>query len=102
MRRLLCSSCSKHEPCDKKLLYAESWPDPAEFIRVRTGQAKLPTQEQRTLYVDGDPQHLSLDGFNCDFCSALIKPGDPITAETIWLGTQREPKPWEDEFLTVT
>jgi len=99
-QKLLCDECgSKYEPTLKKEVYARSDFEPAEYIRVIKGIAKIPTREQRMMYINGEPLPLDMDGYDCDMCHAKIMPDDKATCLTIW--TERRPTPalWEKDFI---
>ncbi len=99
MRHLNCVKCSEGKEAGVRMLYAQSGPDPAEYERVTWGIAKQPTQQQRTVVINGEPILMDTVAFNCDCCNAQIKPGDRCYGWTVWLGGQREPQLWESEFL---
>jgi hypothetical protein len=99
-RRLLCAGCGDERREGLRVaLAASELGEPAEWERIVKGRAHAPTTEQRTMFVNGEPLHLAMDGYDCDRCGGAIKPGDEACAETIWLDGRPEPPAWESEFL---
>ena len=103
MRQILCAKCSVgREPGEYQSEY------PGEYVRVVFGKAKSPLKEQRMVEIGKiDPTgkmklektiELELDHFDCDQCSAPIRPGDPACAFSAWVGGRRVPE-WEGKYL---
>lgn len=94
MRRLLCKECA----ADKKTGEREAYP--GEFERVVFGIAGQPKTEQRTIYVNGEPQPvMDLGFYNCDYCNAIIRPGDLCCAWSVWTNHRIEPAGWEQRYF---
>lgn len=107
MNRLLCRGCGAEYKAGTHIVYEATAVEPAEFARAVYGVAKAPTQEQRTItthYTDGTQEASALDTafYNCDLCSALVKPGDPAVCVSIWMEIDEEPPAWEHEYVEET
>lgn len=101
-RRVLCESCTeKKMPAGEREIYARCDEGPAEFQRLIVGVAKMPTAVSRFMTVNGKRIFLPPDQFDCDQCSAAIKPGDKCSAQTIWCEGQDKIEGWEEEFIAA-
>jgi len=99
---LICPNCAQcYLPEGTRLIFSRTEFEPAEFQRLVTGLAKTPTKEQRQMKVMGEWIALDSSCYECDFCNTKILPGSKCAALTVWLDTQKEPKHWEDDFITV-
>lgn len=81
-------------------LFAASADGPAEYVRVQRGRARIPTQTQRTMYINGAAVLMDTASWNCDHCNAEIRPGDPAATITVWRADRPEPPEWESDFVT--
>ncbi len=72
--------------------------DPGWLYRLTFGQARQPTQEQRTIGVNGIPHYLSTDHYTCDLCDAKILPGQNACCRTMHRDGEAAPD-WEFEYL---
>ena len=101
MRRLLCQRCGADKiDGTRKVLEGTAF-EPAEYERVQWGFALMPTAEQRTMRVNGEPVPLSRGEYTCDDCNSSIKPGERCCAWTVWVQRQQIPPLWEKEFIEV-
>lgn len=100
-RHLLCAECSDGKIAGSRQIMARSdLGEPAEFERVVFGIAIPPLPHNRILRVNGEPFPLPPDQYECDDCSAVIKPGDKACARSIWTSEMNPVPPWEHEYLT--
>ena len=101
MRRVLCYACGmKYPPVGTRQIYEASNGEPAEFQRLIAGLAKQPQKAQRTIHINGIPEELSPEFYECDNCSAHIKRGDRCFAWSVWNEFMEEIPKWEHEYLT--
>ena len=102
-RRLLCAACGERYRVGRyQLLAPSAIGKPAEWVRGVRGVARVPQPDQRVVYLNGAPEPLAGDHYDCDSCGDEIHPGDPCTAVTLWIpARQPEPTPWEDAYLTT-
>jgi hypothetical protein len=101
--RLHCKDCGRAKVSSNKrlILSRTDQGEPAKFERVTRGVAKRPNPKNRILYVNGIPQQLSLNYFNCDSCGRPIYPGEKCVAISIWTELMPEPEYWESDYLEV-
>jgi len=64
------------------------------------GTARTPQPEQRILYINGVPQSLTAGEYTCDRCGTSILPGARCCCWSVWTAEQRQPEPWEGDYLT--
>lgn len=99
-RRVLCMACSSR------------WTTYAGSARLIYGDARQPTEEQRTVryqkldasgnVVSEEPNVMPLGFYNCDTCGAKIEPGERCGCLTTWRAAEGEPEPplgWEKDYL---
>lgn len=99
-RMLLCGACSERYPVGDHTSYSPTSYEPVEWTRLVMGHARLPTQEQRTIYVDGVSFTLDADYYECDRCDTPISEGDSVGCLTIWRDTlEFAPLDWEQGFI---
>lgn len=106
MKMLLCEECAtQHGKIDgTRMALGPAVEDgiviePAEYERVQWGRAKEPLLKNRIQYVNGAPFPLDPHQYECDLCSAVIKPGERCCAQSVWLEHQEPVPAWEGEFI---
>ena len=100
MRRILCEKCLRgHLPAGTRKACGASLHGPAEHQRLVLGTALNPTKEQRTVYLNGEPQPLPMGMLNCDSCNQDILPESVCAAWSVWRADRPPVPAWEEEYI---
>ena len=110
MRELLCEACGteKHKITGVRLIHSGRIAgEPNEYERVIWGRARVPQAKQRIRRIGDTITLLDPAHYDCDLCSAEIKPGARCMTWTVWVEGRAfhegdEPAIWEDEFVERT
>lgn len=111
MRHCYCASCGDRwmarygftAPGARKILEETTAGEPSEWARVRVGIAKLPTENLRTVRINGEPILMEIDHWDCDNCNASIHVGERAVCVSVWQPARRPAPPaWEVEYIEAT
>ncbi len=97
-RDLLCADCAREFSARVGHDIGDLPDDPGWVFRIVHGVARQPTQEQRTITVNGEPSLMSTDEYTCDLCGRGIKPGQIACCRSIFRKGERMGT-WESEYL---
>ncbi len=101
-RQLLCAKCSARKREGTRMVLARSaYGEPAEYERVLFGVAIEPLPRNRVVRINGQPIPMTPHQYDCDHCSAVIRPGDLACAWSIWTEDMEPTAAWEHEYLEM-